>query len=60
MREIPLEVIVSWPVPNYFTPETRRWDGSCGVGFIVVTAIAVALRIYVRIYIQKWFRLDDI
>ncbi|KAK4958652.1 hypothetical protein LTR28_005415, partial [Elasticomyces elasticus] len=61
MREPPLPVILTWPLPNYEDPVTR------GNALIVVNAIfvalvvlAVALRYYARIAIKKWFGSDDV
>ena len=61
MRTIPLEVIASWPPGNYTNPETR------GNGLIIVNAVlmslvtfVVFLRLYVRIYLLRWFGIDDL
>lgn len=61
MREIPLEVLFTFPAPNYDDPETR------GPGLIITIAvftslvtIAIALRYYTRIALKRWYGLDDV
>ncbi|KAF2738484.1 hypothetical protein EJ04DRAFT_549959 [Polyplosphaeria fusca] len=61
MRAIPIEVILSWPAPNYTDPVTR------GNALIIVNAIfislviiVVTLRLYTRMFIKRWFGSDDI
>lgn len=61
MRDIPIEVIASWPPGNYHDPETR------GNGLIIVNVVlmsivtfVVCLRLYVRIYLLRWFGIDDL
>jgi hypothetical protein len=61
VNDIPVDVIMSWPRPNYKNPETR------GNSFIVINTIVlsvaaffVAVRIYSRVIIRPWFGLDDI
>ncbi|PSN59014.1 hypothetical protein BS50DRAFT_449075, partial [Corynespora cassiicola Philippines] len=60
MRNIPLEVILSWPTPNYTNPETRG-DTLVIVNslLIIIVAIVVTLRLYVRLVIKRWFGSDD-
>lgn len=60
MRDIPLEVVLSFPLPNYTHPQTR------GEALIIVNAIfislvviAVSLRFYTRIFIKRWLGSDD-
>jgi hypothetical protein len=61
MREIPITEILKWPTPNYVNPETR---GNTllvvDTVFLVLTLVAVSLRVYTRVHIQKWFGIDDI
>lgn len=59
MRLPPDDVILSW-TPNYIDPVTR------GSSLIIVNAIfiflvivAVVGRLYSRIFVKKWFGLDD-
>jgi hypothetical protein len=60
MRNIPIAEILKWPTPNYVNPETRG-NGLLVVNtvFLVLTLVAVTLRIYTRVFVQKWFGLDD-
>lgn len=60
MRDIPVEVLLSWPIPNYTNPETRG-NALAIVNYILITlvAIAVCLRLYVRIVVKRWFGSDD-
>lgn len=61
MREIPLEVLINFPTPNYTNPQTQ------GQALIIVNAIFiffvtvfVVLRLYTRIYLKRWFGTDDV
>jgi len=60
MRAIPPEVLLSWPIPNYTNPVTR---GNALVVvnaiFITLVVLVVALRLYTRIWIKRWFGADD-
>ena len=61
MRSIPLAVLLSFPTPDYIHPETR---GLTAVILILVLSCfvvaVVALRVYTRVYIQRWPGLDDL
>ena len=53
-------VLNTWPAPNYVDPVTR---GSIlyivnGIFFGLAT-IAIWARIYTRLFVRKWFGLDD-
>ncbi|KAF2823494.1 hypothetical protein CC86DRAFT_298489 [Ophiobolus disseminans] len=57
----PIEVLQSWPTPDYENPQTR------GNGLVVINSvfiglafITVGLRLYTRIWIKRWFGIDDI
>jgi hypothetical protein len=61
MRGVPLDVIATWPRPNYTDP--ARHD----VGFyivspllLVVATLCVGARLYGRIFVRRWFGPDDI
>lgn len=61
MRDIPIEVIASWPPGNYTNPETR------GNTLVIVNVVlmslvtfVVFLRLYVRVYLLRWFGIDDL
>jgi uncharacterized membrane protein len=61
MRLPPADVLLSWPSPNYENPVTR---GNALVIvnciFISITIVTVALRLYTRAFIKRWFGIDDI
>ncbi|KAI6849304.1 hypothetical protein KC327_g772 [Hortaea werneckii] len=61
MRFPPLEVLSTWPTPNYDNPETRG-EASLIVNiiFLFLVLVAVALRVYSRTSVRRWFGLDDI
>ncbi|KAF2031315.1 hypothetical protein EK21DRAFT_63495 [Setomelanomma holmii] len=56
----PNDVLLSWPTPNYEDPVTRGNAlvivNSIFIGLVVIT---VALRLYTRLVIKRWFGLDD-
>jgi hypothetical protein len=61
MQLPPVDVLLSWPTPNYVDPETR------GPALLIVNSILIALtiltvvaRLYTRIVIKRWFGIDDI
>jgi hypothetical protein len=60
MQIPPLDVLLSFPTPNYVDPETR---GEALLVllliFSVVVIAAVAARFYSRIMVKKWFGWDD-
>lgn len=60
MRDIPFDVVFSWPVPNYTHPTTRG-EALIAVNavFISLVVIAVILRFYTRIFIKRWLGSDD-
>lgn len=56
----PLDVILSWPKPNYVNPETR--GNGVLVGTIVlgiITYLVVGGRIWARLFVQRNAGLDD-
>lgn len=60
--ELPgVEVILSWPLPNYDDPVTR--DDALVIvnsALIRLVMIVVLLRLYSRLYVRRWFGLDDV
>jgi hypothetical protein len=61
MKLPPLDVILTWPAPDYVHPETR------GPALVIVNSIfislvfiTVAARLYTRIVISNWFGIDDV
>jgi hypothetical protein len=60
MRQVPPEVVASWPKPNYINPDTR------GPALVIVELITLSialvilvLRLYVRIKIMRKTGWDD-
>ena len=61
MREIPIEVLFTFPKPNYENPETRGPGLIITIGvFTTLVTIAIALRYYTRIALKRWYGLDDV
>lgn len=61
MRDIPIQVMLSFPAGNYKNPETR------GPALIIINSILIAivvlivlLRLYTRLFIKRWIGSDDI
>ncbi|KAF3940645.1 hypothetical protein ABW19_dt0200267 [Dactylella cylindrospora] len=56
----PLDVLLTWPKPNYINPD-RQGDFMAPIIIVmtVICAIVVALRLYVRAFILKAFKADD-
>jgi hypothetical protein len=61
MRAIPLEVLASWPAPNYVDPVTRPSALYLVpiIGLALSTTFAL-LRFYSRAVIIKHFGVDDV
>jgi hypothetical protein len=61
MRLPPTEVLLNWPTPNYDHPVTRG-DALLVVNavFIGLATITVGLRLYTRLFIKRWFGIDDV
>jgi len=61
MRLPPADILQKWPNPNYDNPETRGHAlvvvNSIFIGLVIIT---VGLRLYTRIYIKRWFGIDDV
>nr|OQO21046.1 hypothetical protein B0A51_11417 [Rachicladosporium sp. CCFEE 5018]OQO24251.1 hypothetical protein B0A51_08696 [Rachicladosporium sp. CCFEE 5018] len=60
MREIPLDVVLSWPTPNYKDPETR--GGALlitNIILIILVTLAVFARVWGRTAIKKYYGIDD-
>ncbi|KAL6239592.1 hypothetical protein BDW75DRAFT_236197 [Aspergillus navahoensis] len=61
MRLPPLEVIASWPTPNYVDPPTRSHGVLiASIILLVLSTIITALRLYTRLRITRTAGLDDI
>ena len=61
MKLPPIEVILSWPTPNYTNPVTRG-DALLIVNSVLIAlvVITVGLRMYTRLIIKRWFGIDDV
>lgn len=61
MRDIPIEVIATWPAGNYLNPQTRG-NTLIIVNIILMSLVTfvVFLRLYVRVYLLRWFGIDDL
>jgi len=61
IKPVPLDVILSWPAPNYVNPE-RRGPALLIVNCILLplALIIVALRLYTRLRIAQSAGLDDL
>ncbi|KAI1121107.1 hypothetical protein F5Y10DRAFT_109334 [Nemania abortiva] len=60
MKIPPIEVVASWPKPNYINPESRASAGEIvGSIFLVLVTIILAIRLYSRKRLTNGFGLDD-
>jgi hypothetical protein len=61
MQLPPIDVLLTWPAPNYTNPVTRG-NALVVVNYIfaVLAVITVALRLYTRAVIKRWFGIDDV
>lgn len=51
---------LSWPLPNYVDPPRAVPGFNYIVGFLMITmCLIVGLRYYSRIFVQRWFGIDD-
>jgi len=61
MRTVPIDVLATWPPPNYTNPVTR---GPSAVILIIILSsfvlVAVSLRVYTRLWVQRWSGFDDL
>jgi hypothetical protein len=57
----PTSVLLTWPFPN-FTDPVRRGPAVYPISiiFLLISTTAVCLRLYARLFIRKWFGLDDV
>jgi hypothetical protein len=57
----PWSVLITWPASNYVDPPTRGpANYIIGAIFLSLSTTAVAFRLYARLYIRRWFGLDDV
>ena len=57
----PTSQLRQWPTPNYIDPEERGPElVVVNSVFLAFATIFIALRLYTRIFVKKWFGLDDI
>lgn len=54
------ELVAQWPKPNYIDPDVR------GPALYIINSIffclatlAISTRLYARIFVRRWFGLDD-
>ena len=60
IRVPPIGVVLSWPVANYVNPIKRGNEiYAVGLVFFALSTITLTLRLFARLYIRKWFGLDD-
>ncbi len=61
MQLPPIEVLLSWPPPNYVDPKDVRGPQLLIITFVLfpIALISVALRTFTRLYISKSFGADD-
>ena len=61
MKIPPIEVIASWPTPNYINPESRAPIGKVvGSILLVSVTIVILIRLYSRKQLTKGCGLDDL
>ncbi|QDS76340.1 hypothetical protein FKW77_002789 [Venturia effusa] len=54
------ELVKHWPKPNFIDPETRGPAVYIiNSTFFGLATLAISLRLYARIFVRKWFGLDD-
>ena len=61
IRPVPLDVILSWPKPNYIDP-VRRGPALLAVNCVLlpISLAVVGLRLYTRLIIVRSAGLDDL
>lgn len=60
MRDIPIEVLAHFPLPNYNNPKTRGPALLYINGILIgITVVFVFLRVYTRVFIKRWMGADD-
>jgi hypothetical protein len=61
VRNVPLDVIATWPTPNYVNPEVRGNSVFIINGVFIATTIGMVFaRFYTRIFISRWVGIDDL
>ncbi|KAM0268553.1 hypothetical protein ACHAQH_009945 [Verticillium albo-atrum] len=61
MKTPPLDIIASWPAPNYVNPETRGPAAAIiAITLLIIVTFLVAIRVYTRKVITNGFGWDDI
>lgn len=60
MRDIPFDVLITWPIPNYKDPITFGNAALIvNIIFMSLSVPVVALRIWTRAYMRRWLGWDD-
>lgn len=61
IHDIPPGVLLSWPAPNYTNPQTRSQAlVVVDTLFPALSFLVVAFRTYTRVYLKRWFGMDDV
>jgi len=62
MQLPPVEVLLSWPTPNYINPTDVRGPALLVISWILfpIALLMVTLRIFTRLTLSKSFGVDDI
>jgi endonuclease/exonuclease/phosphatase (EEP) superfamily protein YafD len=61
MQLPPLSVILTWPKPNYDDPIKRGPEMYIiSAIFLTIATLALGTRLYARLFVRRWFGLDDV
>jgi hypothetical protein len=61
MLNVPIDVMLRWPTPNWQNPTTRP-DLQLYLAssiFLILSIVCVLGRLYSRIFVRRYFGLDD-
>lgn len=60
MRLPPLDVLKSWPTPNYIDPVMRGWENRILIIVLFpLVFLAISIRVFTRLRISRSFGVDD-
>jgi hypothetical protein len=55
------EQLAAFPAPNYVNPVTRGHELTVvNSVFLALATVFLGLRIYTRLFVRKWFGIDDV